>query len=56
MESTTAPTNAGVYNVTAIFSPDANHTLAAGDYSATLTIRKAGQDTPMAFGEQQRLS
>ena len=51
VESTTAPTNAGVYNVTAIFSPDANHTLAAGDYSATLTIRKAGQDTPMAVLE-----
>ena len=46
VESTTAPTNAGVYHVTAIFSPDANHTLAAGDYTATLTIRKAGQDTP----------
>ncbi len=48
VESTTAPTNAGMYHVTAIFSPDANHTLAAGDYTATLTIRKAGQDTPMA--------
>ncbi len=48
VESTTAPTNAGVYHVTAIFSPDANHTLAAGNYTATLTIRKAGQDTPMA--------
>ena len=48
VESTTAPTNAGVYHVTAIFSPDANHTLAAGSYTATLTIRKAGQDTPMA--------
>lgn len=48
VESTTAPTNAGVYNVTAIFSPDANHTLAAGSYTATLTIRKAAQDTPMA--------
>ena len=48
VESTTAPTNAGTYSVTAIFSPDANHTLAAGDYTATLTIRKAGQDTPMA--------
>ena len=48
VESTSAPTNAGVYHVTAIFSPDANHTLAAGNYSATLTIRKAGQDTPMA--------
>ena len=51
VESTTAPTNAGVYHVTAIFSPDANHTLAAGDYTATLTIRKAGQDTPMAVLE-----
>lgn len=48
VESTTAPTNAGTYAVTAIFSPDGNHTLAAGDYTATLTIRKAGQDTPMA--------
>ena len=51
VESTSAPTNAGVYHVTAIFSPDANHTLAPGGYSATLTIRKAGQDTPMAVLE-----
>ena len=50
-ETATAPTNAGVYHVTAIFSPDANHTLAPGDYTATLTIRKAGQDTPMAVLE-----
>lgn len=48
VERTAAPTNAGTYTVTAIFSPDANHILAAGDYTATLTIRKAGQDTPMA--------
>ena len=48
VESTTAPTNAGTYTMTAIFSPDANHTLAAGDYFATLIIRKAGQDAPMA--------
>lgn len=48
VERTTAPTNAGTYLVTAIFSPDANHTLAEGDYTATLTIRKAAQDTPMA--------
>ncbi len=51
VENTTAPTNAGVYHVTAIFSPDANHTLAPGNYTATLTIRKAGQDTPMAVLE-----
>ena len=36
VESTTAPTNAGVYHVTAIFSPDGNHTLAPGNYSATV--------------------
>lgn len=47
-ESATAPTNAGIYRVTAVFTPDANHTLAAGDYTATLTIRKAAQDTPLA--------
>ncbi|MDE7245777.1 MAG: MBG domain-containing protein, partial [Oscillospiraceae bacterium] len=47
-ESTTAPTNAGTYSVTAIFSPDANHTLAPGSYAATLTIRKAAQNTPVA--------
>ena len=44
----TAPTNAGTYSVTAIFSPDANHTLASGSYTATLTIRKAAQNTPVA--------
>ena len=48
VETTTAPTNAGTYSVTAIFSPDANHTLADGTYTATLTIRKAAQNTPMA--------
>jgi len=47
-ESVNTPTNAGTYAVKAIFSPDANHTLAAGDYTATLTIRKAAQDTPLA--------
>ncbi len=46
--TTTAPINAGTYFVTAIFSPDANHILASGNYTATLTIRKAAQDTPMA--------
>ena len=55
-ESTTAPTNAGTYSVTAIFSPDANHTLAAGDYTAVLTIRKAAQNTPMAALENSASS
>ena len=47
-ETSEAPTNAGTYSVTAYFSADGNHTLADGEYTATLTIRKAAQDTPMA--------
>ena len=30
VESTTAPTNAGTYHVTAVFTPDANHTWPPG--------------------------
>ncbi|MDE7245683.1 MAG: S-layer homology domain-containing protein [Oscillospiraceae bacterium] len=47
-ESTAAPTNAGTYSVTAIFTPDANYTLASGSYTATLTILKMAQSTPIA--------
>ena len=51
--STIAPTNAGTYFVTAIFSPHANHLLADGNYTATLTMKKSAQDTPMAALESK---
>lgn len=47
-ETTVAPTNAGMYAVTVEFSPDANHTMADGPFTAILTIKKAAQDIPMA--------
>ena len=52
-ETSTAPTNAGTYTVTAALTPEEGYLLADGPYTALLTIEKAVQDIPAASLEDR---
>lgn len=45
--TTTPPTNAGSYEITADFTPDDGYTMAPGPFTATLIIKKAQQEAPI---------
>lgn len=50
--STTPPTNAGEYQVTAEFTAEDGYTVAPGPYTAKLIIKKAPQEAPVASLEK----
>lgn len=52
--STTPPTNAGEYQVTAEFTAEDGYTVAPGPYTAKLIIKKAPQEAPVASLEKGR--
>ncbi len=44
--TTTPPTNAGSYEITADFTPDDGYTMAPGPFTATLIIKKSPAGGP----------
>lgn len=52
--STTPPTNAGEYQVTAEFTAEDGYTVAPGPYTAKLIIKKAPQESPCGLPGESR--